>query len=983
MAEILQTKSVYTLQDPVWIRNAGLPKGLDHDKQPLGIILAPGTTIRLRQISPGFASPLRLGCFGDGTAPVQWATVGSTWVDLTLNATLVPFVVTPYEAGTPVIEFGYPSTSKVLPIHRAGNSQDAFFAVWDAQDAEFGLIEGDYLRMLVPARDKAVLRAYPGGLSALGAYYQDLLTSFNALMGVSFQPERPTDLNVRSRYYLAADDVASDTQPAYYGLRTAATTSASVEPVWLDRLPTSWNAPNVIAGGYQRHFSDNRIADPNSVWGNVFAATWQDFMMGAEVYTEGWLYQGAPALFASVMALLRSDTPYESWDVRAQVYFVMLLKYKAGDAAISRLNQQDRIHMNTPPFPAIRPAGFDELAAACAERCDVDITPFLGLAGAPVTPLRAMLNVFSHARAVYPLCELVTADTLPAVQSALHLDSPLRLVDTVELQGSGITGSLSLRFLIDEFKQIYGEPLVLMEGAREVLRIPVRAPEMILDNLPIGAYTIRPPTGKNRKYLLDADYLVVKEGAASQSLTYIFKRASGTITQTLVLLSAYAEVSGRICVDFTTMQVRIDVTAQPLHAGVTGIYAAIGVKNGTGDTVYTREINNQEAAPVHDAVPFEIGHRLEVFVTYANLLAVEPPTPGLLPEQQSHALTITALGLQNAAASNNPEADLLARIAAGATIVREHLPMAHAPYAQLKDDLYLAVMALPTVARTAARRQYMDVMSTFNFEPDDYVGNLFTLTMKGMYNMTFITVTIDLHAREVRFRIVGTDPHPSFSNTYGYVSFSDVYGNEIFSYDFIGTRVATAMNVVFPLSPYGGERYYSFKEEASVGRYPIENVMQGQVTSGLKNMMAEVLPDGLITYASPSEISATPTVRGNMFLWSLLDASGAPVATLNLSLVFNTLTVTVPAGTHEAGLRVSVHVEDKYQQVVYDLDVQGSAPVAPAMTTFALQKGYTVTVLHNDPSRSQLVNTETNARTTVGELARYQTMPRGLKAMPA
>ncbi len=37
------------------------------------------------------------------------------------------------------------------------------------------------------------------------------------------------------------------------------------------------------------------------------------------------------------------------------------------------------------------------------------------------------------------------------------------------------------------------------------------------------------------------------------------------------------------------------------------------------------------------------------------------------------------------------------------------------------------------------------------------------------------------------------------------------------------------------------------------------------------------------------------------------------------------------------------------------------------MTTFSLQKGYTVTVFHNEPSRSQLVNTETNARTVVGE----------------
>ncbi len=982
MAEILKSKSVYTLQDPVWIRNAGQPKGLDHDKQALGIILAPGATLRLRKISPDFTASIQVVCVGDGTAPAQSVSVGDAWVSVTAGAALVPFVSTPYEAGAPVIEFAYPSTSKVLPVFLAGNAEAPFFATWDVQDAEFGLIEGDYLRMLVPARDKAVLRAYPGGLAALGAYYQDLLTAFNALLGVSFHPERPTDLNVRNRYFLAADAAAADTEPAYYGLGMAATTSSSVAPVWLDNLPTSWTAPQTIAGGYQRQFSATNVADPNSVWGKAFAASWQDFLMGADVYTQGWLYQDAPAFFASVMALLRNGTRYESWDVRAKVYLVMLLKYKAGDGAITRTNRLDRVHMNTPPLPAVRPPGFDEMAAACAEWWDVDIAPFLTLARAPVTPLRAMLNVFSHARAVYPLSELVTAQTLPTVQSALHLDSPLRLVDTVELQGTGVTGSLTLRFVIDEFKQIYGEPLVLMEGAREVLHIPVSASEMILENLPIGAYTIRPPTGKNRKYLVDADYLIVKEGEASQSLTYTFKRGSGTISQTLVLLSTDYGVSGTIRVDFTTMQVRIDVKAEPLSAMMTGAYATIGVKNGAGGSIYTRAISAREAAPIHDAVPFEIGYRLEVYVEYPSLLAVEPPTPGLLPSQESHVLTITALGLQNAAASNNPEADLLARIAAGATIVRERLPMAHAPYAQMKDDLYLAVMALPSLARNVARREYMDVMSPFNFEPGDHVGNLFTLTMKGYYSDIFFIATVDLQAHEIRFEVIATKPHVYFSDTYGYVSFSDVYGNEVFSYDFIGTLKATGMSVTFSLSPDGGEQYYSFKEEASLARYPIENVMQQQVTSAVTNMVAEVLVDGLITYASASEIAVVPTVRGNMFLWSLFDGAGNPVATLNLSLVFNTLTVSVSAGTHQGGLRVSVHVEDKYQQVVYDLDVHGGAPVAQAISTFSLQKGYTVTVFHNDPARSQLVNTETGVRTVVGETARYQTMARGLKALP-
>ncbi len=413
--------------------------------------------------------------------------------------------------------------------------------------------------------------------------------------------------------------------------------------------------------------------------------------------------------------------------------------------------------------------------------------------GAPVTPLRAMLNVFSHARAVYPLSELVTAETLPAVQSALHLDSPLRLVDTVELRGTGVTGSLTLRFVIDEFKQIYGEPLVLMEGAREVLHIPVRAPEMILDNLPIGAYTIRPPTGQEPQ-IPGGCRLSGRQGGDGQPVADVYLQAGvghdlPDAGAAQCLLRGEWHDSRRLHHHAGAHRCQGSAAVMPC---VTGLYAAIGVKNGAGGRLYAgdqrtgRRRRFAAPCPSRSAIGSRCAWRMPTCWPWSL------PRLGCCLTQQSHVLTITALGLQNAAASNNPEADLLARIAAGATIVREHLPMAHAPYAQLKDDLYLAVMALPPVARTAARREYMDVMSTFNFEPDDYVGNLFTLTMKGITATSFCTVTIDLEAREIRFQHHWRASRIYyFSDTYGYVSFSDVYGNEVFSYDFIGTLKST------------------------------------------------------------------------------------------------------------------------------------------------------------------------------------------------
>jgi hypothetical protein len=78
---------------------------------------------------------------------------------------------------------------------------------------------------------------------------------------------------------------------------------------------------------------------------------------------------------------------------------------------------------------------------------------------------------------------------------------------------------------------------------------------------------------------------------------------------------------------------------------------------------------------------------------------------------------------------------------------------------------------------------------------------------------------------------------------------------------------------------------------------------------------------------------------------------------------------------------ISIGVANRYGDPVYDIAMPGNAAVSADNQFFPLQKGYTVTVFHQDPTRSQLINAETSARTTVAATARYQTMPRGLRAV--
>jgi hypothetical protein len=97
---------------------------------------------------------------------------------------------------------------------------------------------------------------------------------------------------------------------------------------------------------------------------------------------------------------------------------------KAGKNAFTHFNQQYRKSCNTPGFVPSEHALLDMLSESFAVSGEqIDVTPFIQLVGGYVTPAQQKRNVFSHAKAVYPLYQLVAAQDLDAVKTQLKLDS--------------------------------------------------------------------------------------------------------------------------------------------------------------------------------------------------------------------------------------------------------------------------------------------------------------------------------------------------------------------------------------------------------------------------------------------------------------------------------------------------------------------------------------------------------------------------------
>src|SRR5467141_4016074 len=114
-----KSQHITVLPRPTWLDVEGMSKGINHDRQHLGIILAAGQEIKVRQTNTAFTEDITLRLLNSDGNTETSKKVGSSWVPLSVNAVAVPFIDTPYTSGVaPVVEYEYPNNSKSLPVYR-------------------------------------------------------------------------------------------------------------------------------------------------------------------------------------------------------------------------------------------------------------------------------------------------------------------------------------------------------------------------------------------------------------------------------------------------------------------------------------------------------------------------------------------------------------------------------------------------------------------------------------------------------------------------------------------------------------------------------------------------------------------------------------------------------------------------------------------------------------------------------------------------
>lgn len=848
MNTLSNTKSIYTLEDPVWLHESGMDKGRLHDRQALGFILDSGAKLEIRQANTDVNKELTLRLLNDDQKKEEWFSVGSDWITINSSAVSVPFIDTPYFEGKPIIEYRYPENSKTLPVYRKNDNEATFFETWDKQKSEFSLIDSDYFLMLVPQCDKESLRHLKSfdSIDKLIHYYESVFVFYNDLSGISFYPKRLTDKNIPNKYFIKADKHGAG--GGYYGSNWTAANASSIAGFWLDDLQKNWGHLHEIAHGYEGWFMKNSACDVEEVWNNIYAASYQNTCLDKKMLQQyGWLGSRTEEIFGNVKNYLEQKTPVNNWGFFDKLFFMMLMKNKAGPEAFTYLNQQYReLFSNLPDEIRFNPPSntlMDMISDSYATIGKIDVIPFIQMVGGELSPRQCLVNQLNHEKVVYPLCELVNSNELTGIQAELNLKSPFTLVDPLDLKRTSLTGNLNIAINIDQFKEIYAEELSLMQGQNPLLTTKIDKPYLEFNNIPIGVYTLSLPTGKNIKYSIDKKYAIVKQGSNELVVDYSPKIASPLLSQSFYFFGKDHDQFGKLSVDFSTGKITLNITKSiATDEFDKKIYAKIVVKNALGECCLSKEIEGNNLSIGTEQISFKAGHNIEIFCDKSVQLMSDSKSFFLDGGRQHNFYIWDNVGLQQLEdqPGNNPGEDLEERIAATAESIRQQNHWMTDKYMPLKDDIYLAIQDIyginnnkpsnpnRAIEFSAMMEKYKDVIPTDNEIPGDYVGNKFTISLRGLADRIFFSMNIDKVEKNITFETFKVKPNSSFQDkTYAAVRYIDSSGVEKYNYDFIGDNELQADKKSFKFSSNGEERLFIHHQEPH--RYKLYNAMQDKL----------------------------------------------------------------------------------------------------------------------------------------------------------
>ncbi|KMT62436.1 putative mucin/carbohydrate-binding domain-containing protein [Paenilisteria newyorkensis] len=981
------SKKLYTLENPTWLRNQQFSKGLDHDKQGLGMVLPKNGTIEIRQVNTNFKGNVTLELLNDDRLEESATTIGSSWVTVTATADSVPFVRTTYtsDPNPPNVEYKVSDTTPVLPTFNQGDNEADFFKKWDETNASFALISNKYIQILVPKGDKSYLKKMRDftSIDALLAYYDSVFETYNELAGLSFTPQKATDKNIANRYFAKADKNGYGL--GSYGQYHTSDTSASVINFWLTK---GWGGLHEIGHGYQGTFMQDETFTTGEVWNNIYANTMQKKANGADYYN-GWLYSGNIAAVEETFnkQVYVNKTPANDWNVHDKLYLLTLIKDKAGDKAFQHFNQSHRTAVNAKTLEE-KPRFLDLLNKYFGESSHYNFAAYLELVQGSMSLNGKTEALYSGNKAVFPLASLFSGDNLQKARKDIALDTKWGLVSNTQLEKYNVATTMNIQFAIDDFTEIKGKVLKVKDGADVVREVKITTPTVTLKNMPIGIYSLDIPTGITRSYEPSTNYLAVSDASNSTTITMNELQTSDIATQQLVFKGLSDNVFATASVDPEKGNMEFAVTKADPHYYFAGEYVAIEVVNELGQSVFKRSMNGVKTETGKYQIAIKPGYTIKVIHQEPHRFGIIGAPSKLTNTSQNQVFKVTKYGLTSdvtGVTAQDALANYKTKLATFAATINDNAIYKNEDNIILKSMLKKGIAYLPDTDSDKAiyQKKYADLLTPKNENISNLLsGEQFQFQLKGHSDREFANMRINLDTNKATITQNAGEPHWYFLDAYASIKINKANGKEIFKKDFVGrgSVPATQNNVTIAVGDFITVTHQEFDI-----RLFLKNEETGETYSTYKTATYLVTADGL-KKVDTSEIP-TPTkdpneLDGQKFQVDFKGYSDRLFATMALDLQKEQATITQHAGQVHwvfPDAYASIKIYNTRGKQTYAKDFIGQDVAPSSLDNVSISEGYYVTVTHKEPMlRLAITNPDTKEAFAVSVKATYKVTPYGL-----
>ncbi|MBC1235271.1 putative mucin/carbohydrate-binding domain-containing protein [Listeria booriae] len=937
-AEEVVTKELYTLVKPVALDKAGLSRGIYHDRQDLGIIMPAGEELEIRQVNPNYKDTVSGRFITADSKEDSTFQITSSWGKIKNNYTAVPFIYTSFRTDgskeKPVLEYRVTNKMKKLPIYQANNNETAFFQLWDSQDAEYGLVLSDKFQMIVPKKDKELLRKLKDfkNIDDVISYYNQVITLYCKLDGLSLDAKEDYNRDIATKFFIRANKSGGGYM--YYGNEDTAENNDSLAG-WLYK---GWGPLHEIGHGFQGPFMSGEVS-LGEIWNNIYAASFEEQYMGDAVFQKGTIY--GTSFKSRTNEMIQSwkvaNLPISKWSGSSKEQTLMAMKEKAGDEAFAYFNQQYRKLTSQANFnPSDYPI-FQVLNKFYGEKTKFDFTPFTDSIKAPMSNVQKEQNRNKDYRPVASIVDVIPDSKRESAKQQLKLKTDIAIVDNSQIASLGLKGNVTINLDIADFKDIKGKHLKLTDGEKIVKDVIITSPTIKLDNLPNGVYTIADIVGNTANYRMSEHYVFVKD--AENNLKITFTKISGydLVDRTIDILGCDYIQAGKLVTDLKNNKVTIDIIAETPHPRYANkVYYTVEILNEKQETVFKKAVEGTNVTPGSYSVTVKPGYQIKIVHDEPSLLRENGKS--IPTSNKTLVYTITEVGIVidrtiDILGCNYVQAGKLVTDFKNNKVIVEII--SDTPHWRYANKVYYTVEILDNKQQTVFKK---------DIEGTNVTTGSYPVAVKPGYQIKIV------HDEPVLLRENGAViPTSNKTLLYTVTQTGLLRGEEVDSSS-LNYKIAKLAESIDSKNGYYETR--------------------GQILEGINILPEEQKQEFLKQYQDilqpllDKKADKTDFI-GDDFQFSLLGLSNNKFASIDLDLANNKAKLWVRNGqphVYFTNAYATIQLKDEFGNVIYSQDYIGNiSNPADVNKTFDMKPGYYISVMHREADdRLQMKNTESN-----------------------